>query len=209
MKKWLIIGLVLLIAVLFLMPAGGLPSLVAESVVIVLFGWMVFLKETLSVASVGSLAIGVGAALLAILITFDVVYRASDARSRRIRWGLSIVGVVAGLFAAAICLFVTIRESESLLTAKKPLTYLNNREYMRRVQSVNNLKQIGLGFYGWHDAKHRFPPGGTFNEFGEMQHSWQTMLLPYMEYSNLKPDLKLPWSHPNNKKCFEVRSRNS
>ncbi|VTR98140.1 DUF1559 domain-containing protein [Tuwongella immobilis] len=75
------------------------------------------------------------------------------------------------------------------------------REAAARLQSQNNLKQIGLAMQTHHDAQERFPagylstPGGSgFNsatQDGPPGWGWGTQLLPYLEQDNLYRQLRL------------------
>ena len=47
------------------------------------------------------------------------------------------------------------------------------------------------------------PAGRDFNQYGEPQHSWETLLLPYMEIHS-KPNMALPWDDPENAAFFHV-----
>jgi hypothetical protein len=51
---------------------------------------------------------------------------------------------------------------------------------------------------------HRFPPGGTFDRYGEGLHSWETSLLPYLD-NPARPNLELPWNHPENEQHFKKK----
>jgi prepilin-type N-terminal cleavage/methylation domain-containing protein/prepilin-type processing-associated H-X9-DG protein len=58
------------------------------------------------------------------------------------------------------------------------------RESARRIQCVNNLKQLGLAIHQYHTALHSFPPGQLLYQ------NWQDLsaliaLLPYMEQQPL------------------------
>jgi len=54
------------------------------------------------------------------------------------------------------------------------------REAAGRMQSSNNLKQIGLALHGYHDANNQFPAGVDANHFSAFAY-----LLPYIEQSNI------------------------
>jgi prepilin-type N-terminal cleavage/methylation domain-containing protein len=62
------------------------------------------------------------------------------------------------------------------------------REAAARLQSQNNLKQIGLASHGFNDAMGHMPP--SFVEFGPAKGykdgSWVVHILPYVEQDNLK-----------------------
>ena len=62
------------------------------------------------------------------------------------------------------------------------------REAAARMQSANNLKQMGLASHGYNDAMNHMPP--SFVEFGLARGyrdgSWLVHILPYVEQDNLK-----------------------
>ncbi len=62
------------------------------------------------------------------------------------------------------------------------------REAAARMQSMNNLKQIGLATHGYNDAVGHMPP--SFVEYGPSKGykdgSWLVHILPYVEQDNLK-----------------------
>lgn len=73
------------------------------------------------------------------------------------------------------------------------------REAGRKMQCANNLKQLGLGMHGYHDAQGQFPSayviqpgGGGANGVPDPQTrdagpgwAWGTLILPYMEQQSL------------------------
>ena len=74
---------------------------------------------------------------------------------------------------------------------------LRVREAAARMQSTNNLKQIGLAMHNYHDNFNQFPAGlyytGVTNAAGAaadgqtfiLNHTGWTMLLPYIDQGNL------------------------
>lgn len=78
------------------------------------------------------------------------------------------------------------------------------RQAARRAQGQNNLRQIGLALHNYHDAMGQFPPGGIYGEDGTDYHSWQAMILPYMDQLFLydKIDFSRPWDEPPNSGQF-------
>jgi prepilin-type processing-associated H-X9-DG protein len=72
--------------------------------------------------------------------------------------------------------------------------------------STNNLKQIGLAAHYYQEAARVFPPGGTISRRGQMQHGWQTLLLPYLEHKDLydRIDTAVAWDDPRNAPVFQT-----
>ena len=66
------------------------------------------------------------------------------------------------------------------------------REAARHTQCANNLKQIGLAMYGYHDTNGRLP--GAANTCCVKGEIWSTELLPYLEEQNLHSAID-PQSH--------------
>ncbi len=75
------------------------------------------------------------------------------------------------------------------------------REAAARLQSSNNLKQMGLALHNHHDTLQRFPAGYLANTTGAGVNpatldgppgwGWATQLLPYLEQDNLYKQLRL------------------
>jgi hypothetical protein len=60
---------------------------------------------------------------------------------------------------------------------------------------------IGVGLLSRADVNQTFPPGGSFGPNGEMLHSWETHILPYMVYG-ASIDMKRSWRDPVNEPYF-------
>ncbi|QDV26192.1 hypothetical protein Q31a_45640 [Aureliella helgolandensis] len=73
----------------------------------------------------------------------------------------------------------------------------------RRMQSSNNLKQIGLACHNYLDAHKQFPMGADYDPTGP-KHGWFTRTTPYIEASSLysRIDMRYGWKHPFNKYLF-------
>lgn len=54
------------------------------------------------------------------------------------------------------------------------------REAARRTDCLNNLKQLGIAFTHYHDAKRRIPPARPADEFL----TWPVFIAPYLEANN-------------------------
>ncbi len=74
-----------------------------------------------------------------------------------------------------------------------------------RIQTSNNLKQIGLAMHSYHDANNALPQD-IVDKDGKAILSWRVQLLPYMEQENLykQLDLTKPWDDEANKKFVET-----
>lgn len=68
-----------------------------------------------------------------------------------------------------------------LLALLMPAVQLS-RESARRVQCLNNLRQIGIGFHGFHAARDFFPTTVSGNG---ARHYWTAQILPYLDESPL------------------------
>ena len=81
------------------------------------------------------------------------------------------------------------------------------REAARRIQCVNNLKQIGLAVQNYHDAHSTLPPGYTYLlGYSTGGFGWASMILPYMEQTPVfnAINFNLPaWSSQNSTACTQ------
>jgi hypothetical protein len=79
------------------------------------------------------------------------------------------------------------------------------REAARRNQSMNNVKQLGLGLLNFESANGVLPAGYNADENGKPLLSWRVHILPYLEQQNLYNQFHLdePWDSPHNKKLIE------
>jgi hypothetical protein len=73
-------------------------------------------------------------------------------------------------------------------------------EAPRRVQCVNNLKQITLALHAYHERYGSFPPAYVADASGRRMHSWRVLILPFLEQSALheRYDFNEPWNGPHN-----------
>lgn len=78
------------------------------------------------------------------------------------------------------------------------------RESARQTQCRNNLKQIGLAIESYQHAKEVYPPSSTHDVTIHWdlleQHSWASLILPYLEQDNLEDtiDYTQRIRHPTN-----------
>jgi hypothetical protein len=71
------------------------------------------------------------------------------------------------------------------------------------MNSSNNLKQMGLALWNYHDANNAFPDD-IKDKNGKVLLSWRVRLLPYLEQNDLYKEFKLDeaWDSDNNKKLL-------
>jgi hypothetical protein len=72
------------------------------------------------------------------------------------------------------------------------------------VQSLNNLKQIGIAMHVYNEKYGRFPPAAVCDKKGKPQLSWRVLILPHIEQEELFKQFKLdePWDSDTNKKLL-------
>jgi prepilin-type processing-associated H-X9-DG protein len=74
-----------------------------------------------------------------------------------------------------------------------------------RSQSVNNLKQIGLGMLNHESSSRHLPSPASHDPDGKPLLSWRVAILPYLEEWKLYKQFHLdePWDSPHNKALIE------
>ncbi len=79
------------------------------------------------------------------------------------------------------------------------------REAARRTESRDNLHNIALATHNFHDVEGHWV-GGTTRSDGQLAHSWQTHLLPYMDQSVVYQsiDLDSAWDDPGQSGMFQT-----
>jgi prepilin-type processing-associated H-X9-DG protein len=124
------------------------------------------------------------------------------------RWTAAAAAVIVLMFVAGLSTAGLAHQVGWLLTSREPLVDggPSVRAAARRVQSTNNLKQIGLGLSSYHEMFSTFPAGGTFDAEGRPLQSWQTRILPYVEQVSLygRIDVTIPWNDPRNASAFQT-----
>ena len=73
------------------------------------------------------------------------------------------------------------------------------RAAARRVQGLNNIKNIALAFLNYESARGKFPTN-IYDDEGKALLSWRVRLLPYLEQNALYDQFHLdePWDSPHN-----------
>ena len=117
--------------------------------------------------------------------------------SQHSKSGASAITIVVVLVVGFVaCLFVC----GGIMVALMIPAVSSARDAARRMHCSNNLKQIGLAFHNYHAAYGSLPPAFTVDADGNRLHSWRTLILPFMEQSNLyqQIDFTKPWDDPAN-----------
>jgi hypothetical protein len=75
-----------------------------------------------------------------------------------------------------------------------------SREAARRTQCKGHLGHIALALHNYHDWYGGFPPAVVRDSNGKPLHSWRTLILPSLGYTQLyeRIDLSRPWNDPVN-----------
>jgi hypothetical protein len=78
------------------------------------------------------------------------------------------------------------------------------RSSASRVQSANNLKQIGLAMHNYADTLRILPAQAIYDKNGKPMLSWRVLILPYVEQQALYNEFHLnePWDSEHNKKLL-------
>lgn len=71
---------------------------------------------------------------------------------------------------------------------------------LRRIQCVNNLRQIQLAIASYEQKHGVFPPAYVADASGRRLHSWRVLILPFLEQSDLYDQYNFnePWDGPHN-----------
>jgi hypothetical protein len=132
------------------------------------------------------------ALILAILGLRDI----SQSRGRLTGKGLAIAGMVIGALGS-LCGLTVYGGGWAI--------YMRGRESVGRVQSHNDLRQIGLALHEYHDLYGTFPPSAVRRNPSEPAHSWRVAILPFVEQQQLynRYNFKEPWDSPGNRAILE------
>jgi hypothetical protein len=208
-----LIELLVVIAIIFIF-CGFMFNDVGASAIAVGAGWFFHLRRLMAEQTLDVEATIIAVAALVLLVAGIHVFARSWQAMRptefqrpwRLRWSVGITLGVA-LFAAAGIAGVGLVHQTFWLTTGPPIVERGTlRMLAARVQSSNNLKQIGLGAHAYLEEKKVFPPGTLLAADGQPLHGWGTLLLPYVDQQELakKIHLDLAWTHAENQPHFTV-----
>jgi hypothetical protein len=72
---------------------------------------------------------------------------------------------------------------------------------LARQRSADNLQELMLALWRYHDINDHFPPAAIYDKNGKALLSWRVLLLPYLEQDDLFAQFRLnePWDSKHNK----------
>ncbi|WP_417387960.1 DUF1559 domain-containing protein [Gimesia sp.] len=122
------------------------------------------------------------------------------------RWTFALIVFLVISFTGGFAVVGMAHQGLWLFSGQKRVDY-NISTISKRSMSKNNLKQIGLALYGYHEVTHVLPSGGFFNGAGEPQHGWVAQLLPYLDQQALYQtiDFHEPWSADINREPYQTK----
>jgi prepilin-type processing-associated H-X9-DG protein len=185
-------------------------------------GWAWYLSRTLPHVQVASAGVATAAVCVVLFfigshIFLSWLYRelqssaggkaALDSRWRW-RWTGGLTALFVLMFVAGMSVVGVTHQLGWLVSSKEPWVVSGSgaQGAAARAMSTNNLKQIGMALHAYHQDYDSFPPGGTFDRQGRPLASWQAMILPYLEQSELhkRIDFSIPWNDPRNAPIFQT-----
>ena len=199
---WLVGGIVVAI-----WGADGEPP----TVLLVLFGWCHFLRQTVPRMTVDRPAVGLAVAAFLLFVgiahvvfsaffrekaNHDVRLNSSHSRWRFI-WTLSILAIVLLTFAGGIAMVGITHQSIWIAFSAEPLHDEVLGGSYSDDSSENNLRTVGLGI----SSLGRYPEAPESS--GYKLHSWETLIGPYISYNTEGIDVRKPWNDPQNIPEFE------
>jgi prepilin-type processing-associated H-X9-DG protein len=109
-------------------------------------------------------------------------------------------GVVIAIVLGGVGLMVVLACAGILVGLLLPAVQAA-RSAANRVQSQNNLRQIGLALLNYEATYQVFPPQYLTDKSGQPTHSWRTLILPFLEQENVfrSFDLSQPWDSEANR----------
>jgi hypothetical protein len=117
--------------------------------------------------------------------------------------GMAVAGIILGVLGL-VCTGLTIPITIGLRNlGQQGMNKLQNAA--ARMESQNNLMQIGLAFHTYADANGgKLPPAVVYDVNGKPLYSWRVLLLPYLEQDGLFRQFHLdePWDSPHNKQLM-------
>ena len=106
----------------------------------------------------------------------------------------------SGIVVAVVVCVVLLLVCPGILIALLLPAVFSARSAAQRMNSSNNLKQIGLAIHNYHDMYKAFPPAVVTDANGKPLYSGRVLLLPFLEHAPLYEqfDKNQAWDSPTN-----------
>jgi len=194
-------------------PTSGNALLLWKGAGLMLLGWLSYVVGVLPAVTVdraGLITAGVCLVLFVPGLHFFCRWlrQHQDARDGggarsawRFDWSLSIAGLMLLMFVAGIAMVGLVHQSVWLMASTEPKAEISFSA--RLINPAYSLVKIGEASTAREFDRESLPPGVRVDAQGTPLHSWQTLILPFVE--NLwgrRPDLEKPWDAPDNRKAF-------
>lgn len=129
------------------------------------------------------------------------------ARTWPLRSTIAILAAFVLMFIAGLAAVGVARQTGKIVTSPEPFTESDFGRRAPRTQSANNLKMQTLAAYNYSDVFKTLPPGFMTDAQGPALHSWQALLLPYLDYKDAfdRIDFTKPWYDPVNQPVTKTK----
>ncbi|QDT76709.1 hypothetical protein Mal35_01280 [Gimesia maris] len=188
-----------------------------QSLLYLVAGWILFLRRiipqiTMSVSGLVTALVVVTIMVLLTQLLGRVLWRRLQQQNSiatsnqwKWRWTFALIVFLVISFTGGFAVVGLAHQSLWLAASEKIVDY-NISAISKRSQSKNNLKQIGLALYNYHEVTHVLPSGGFFNGAGEPRHGWVAQLLPYLDQQDLYQtiDFHEPWTAEINREPYQT-----
>jgi hypothetical protein len=153
--------------------------------------------------AVGSLVLGISSLLCtcftavpALILAIMALSEIGKSGGRRTGKGLAIGGLVLSILGLTLTPLMLVPILIGLLLPAVQKT----REAAARIQTSNNLKEVGIGMQNFEGAYQQFPSATVYDANGKPLYSWRVLLLPHIGEDLLYRQFHLdePWDSPNN-----------
>lgn len=185
---------------------SGLPLM--ETATSLAFGWWRFLTRVIPQQHVSVSGLLTAAICFALLLAglhgflswFTGAWNSDHPHQQRwrFRWTATALGLTLLMFVAGTAFVGMVHQSIWLATSTEPhAAAIPDQAWYG--DANNTMKQIWLGLDSYEGAFRRFPAGDDLQYSGGVQHSWQTLILPYIVVSNRGYHFDQPWNAAANK----------
>ncbi len=218
----------LALLVLFVVGLGIVTGLPAESGGHLMAGWLFFFGRSFSRLAVNWSGVATIALCGALLLVSghrfavwlnaamqaqpsaaneppDAGQRSPGAVARRwpLRRTALLLAVVVLMFVAGISFIGLVHQTAWLATTPEPLTDYRLDLGRYNAPRERHLWYVGLGVQSWYDIYKRPPVNGPWPEIEQASHSWQTRILPFVNFRTDNIDFKIAWNDPQHAPAFQ------